>query len=55
MSDGSLFCTDERDIFAKCYIYYISSRFQPKVFDLIFIQARAGYGLRFNNYVLRKL
>ena len=22
MSDGSLFCTDQRDIFAKGYVYY---------------------------------
>ena len=36
MSDGSLFCTDRQDILAKCYV--ISSRFQPQVFDLIFIQ-----------------
>ena len=44
MSDGSLFFAQINEIFLQNAMITISSRFQPEVFDLIFIQARVGYG-----------
>ena len=49
ISDGSLFCSDARDISTKCYVT-INSRFQGQVFHLIHIQVRAGCDPWFKKY-----
>ena len=55
MSDGSIFCTDQRDILAKCYVYFQLSIPRSSFFDLIFILFHVGLGPQLNNYVIRKL
>ena len=42
ISDGGFFFVQINEIFLQNAVFTISSRFQPQVFNLIFIQVRVG-------------